>query len=80
MKKFKSLIIFLCISVALCFSVGSFHLGETSRVYADENENYFTAEDYTNSDKLLLGDGTTSAKNIQTFANEVKNGKNSNYP
>lgn len=80
MKNFKSLIIFLCISVALCFSVGSFHLGETSRVYADENENYFTAEEYTDNDELLRSDGTSSAKDIQTFANEVKNGKNSNYP
>lgn len=80
MKNFKSLIISLCVSVTLCFSVGFFSLGETSRVYADENGNYFTAEDYTNSDKLLLGDGTTSAKNIQTFANEVKAGKNTYYP
>ena len=38
MKNFKSLIISLCVSVTLCFSVGFFSLGETSRVYADENE------------------------------------------
>lgn len=37
MKNFKSLIISLCVSVTLCFSVGFFSLGETSRVYADEN-------------------------------------------
>ena len=43
MKNFKSLIISLCVSVTLCFSVGFFSLGETSRVYADGNGNYFTA-------------------------------------
>lgn len=37
MKNFKSLIISLCVSVTLCFSVGFFSLGETSRVYADGN-------------------------------------------
>lgn len=80
MKNFKSLIISLCVSVTLCFSVGFFSLGETSRVYADGNGNYFTAEEYTDNDELLRSDGTSSAKDIQMFSAEVKAGKSTYYP
>lgn len=80
MKKFKSLAISLCVSIMLCFSVGLFSLVKTSRVYAEGNNNYFTVEEYTNSDKLFRSDGTSSLKDILEFAEEVKAGKSTYYP
>lgn len=62
-----------------CFFIGYFSFGETSRVFAAENENYFTAEEYTDNDELLRKDGTASNKDIQTFANEVKAGYDNMY-
>lgn len=79
MKKNKFFIILLHVCVMLCFLIGYFSFGETSRVFAAENEKNFTAEEYTNSDRLLLADGTTSGKNIKTFANEVKAGYDNMY-
>lgn len=80
MKKFKTLAISLFVSIMLCFSVGLFSLAKTSRVYAEGNNNYFTVEEYTNSDKLLRSDGTSSLKDILEFAEEVKAGKSTYYP
>ena len=76
MRKIKILTISLCVSIMLCLSIGLFSLGETPRVYAEGNTNYFTVEEYTDYDELLRSDGTSSDKDIQTFANEVKAGKN----
>lgn len=64
----------------LCLSIGLFSLGETPRVYAEGNTNYFTVEEYTDYDELLRSDGTSSDKDIQTFAREVKEGKSIYYP
>ena len=80
MKKFKTLAISLFVSIMLCFLVGLFSLAKTSRVYAEGNNNYFTIEEYTNSDKLLRSDGTSSLKDILEFAEEVKAGKSTYYP
>lgn len=79
MRKIKSLIIYLCVAVALSFSIGLFSLGEI-RAYANEIEKYSTVEEYTSSDRLLRNDGTPSAKSIQIFSKEVKDGKNEYYP
>ena len=79
MKKNKFFIILLHVCVMLWFFIGYFSFGETSKVFAAENGNYFTAEEYTNSDRLLLADGPTSGKNIKTFANEVKAGYDDMY-
>ena len=40
-------------------------------VKAEENQ-YFTCNQYTETDYLLMADGSDSSKNIQTFATEVK--------
>lgn len=62
-------------------------LGCVNNVYAeiiaqaDETAiNYFTAEDYTNSDKLLKNDGSLSTATIQDFAEKVKNDEERYYP
>lgn len=80
MRKIKILTISLCVSIMLCLSIGLFSLGETPRVYAEGNTNYFTVEEYTDYDELLRSDGTSSDKDIQTFAREVKEGKSIYYP
>ncbi len=80
MKKLKSLIITLCVSVVLCLSVGVFLFEETPHVYAEGNKNYFTVEEYTDYDELLRSDGTLSAKDIKMFSDEVKAGKSAYYP
>ena len=71
MKNNRILTIVICISVAICFSTGFSDLGRILQAEAEENETYFTAEEYTDGDKLLKKDGTISDKNIQTFALEV---------
>ena len=80
MKKIKILVVSLCVSMMLCFLAGFFSIDKISRVYAEGSNNYLTVEEYTNSDKLLKEDGTTSDKNIRTFAREVKEGKSTYYP
>lgn len=47
--------------------IGIMHLD----VKAEENQ-YFTCSQYTETDYLLMADGSESSKNIQTFATEVK--------
>ena len=56
MGKFKSSIIFLCVGVLLCLSMGLILLAKTSRqVYAEDN-NHLKTEKNTKSDVLLQGD------------------------
>lgn len=78
MKKNKKnlTIIASIIAILSCF----FFVGRipTSKVYAIGNE--FSVEQYTDDDFLLKADGTPSVKDISTFAEEVKSGKNTYYP
>lgn len=58
----------MCISIIFVF--GSF---KVNNVFASENYHYFTDEEYTQSDKLLLDNGIESTKYIKDFSKEVKN-------
>lgn len=80
MKKLKFIAISLFISGMICFLIGCVALGKTPREDTEEDKNYFTVEEYTDNDKLLKSDGTISSKSVQTFAREVKEGRNTYYP
>ena len=57
------------LTIIFLLIVGSFYT--VTNVYADTN--YYSAEQYTKDDGLLLSDGTSSnIKDIKDFATEVK--------
>lgn len=47
---------------------------------AHAETNYFSAEQYTESDQLLQADGTPSSRRIQDFAEDVKANDNQFFP
>ena len=49
-------------------------------VDAHAETNYFSAEQYTESDQLLQADGTESQRDITDFANDVKANNNQFFP
>lgn len=69
----KSIASFLFV-VALVFSAFAIiSFNANTMASADTTNNYYTAEQYTDSDYLLLDNGTESlTKTIKTFSNEVK--------
>lgn len=69
----KSIASFLFV-VALVFSAFAIiSFNANTMASADTTNNYYTAEQYTDSDYLLLDNGTESlTKTIKNFSNEVK--------
>lgn len=69
----KSIVSFLFV-VALFFSAFAIiSFNANTMASADTTNNYYTAEKYTDSDYLLLDNGTESlTKTIKNFSNEVK--------
>ena len=62
-------IILVVLTIIFLFLIGCFNIATT--VYADTK--YYSAEQYTQDDGLLLSDGTSSSlKDINDFATEVK--------
>ena len=72
MKKLKKYVVNILVAIVMILSV--FVLtGVTINANAQVGNNgYFTEEDYTNDDRLLLSDGMPSIKTIQKFAAEVR--------
>lgn len=67
----------LLIGMIISFVVGFFP--KSVDVHAEEN--YYSAEQYTENDRLLQPDGTRSNRNIRHFANDVKqSGINRSFP
>lgn len=72
MTKTKKIVLSLLIAMVMLLSAFAL-MGFTTNVsaYAD-SKTYFSNEEYTESDRLLNSDGSTSVKTIGTFSNEVK--------
>ena len=76
MRKYvRKLSIFIAIAILLAMIIATFSLFNIT-AFAEESHGYFTAEQYTDSDRLLNADGSLSDKKIQKFAEEVKALKN----
>ena len=72
MTKTKKIVLSLLIAAVMLLSAFAL-MGFTTNTtaYAD-SKTYFSNEEYTESDRLLNSDGSTSVKTIGTFSNEVK--------
>ena len=72
MTKIKKILLSLFVAMVMLLSAFAL-MGFTTNVsaYAD-SKTYFSNEKYTESDRLLNSDGSTSVKTIGTFSNEVK--------
>ena len=77
----KSIVSFLFV-VALFFSAFAIiSFNANTMASADTTNNYYTAEKYTDSDYLLLDNGTESlTKTIKNFSNEVKSASLRSFP
>ena len=67
-KSWSLAVSILLIGMIILFIIGFF----PKSIDAHAETNYYSAEQYTENDRLLQPDGTRSNRNIRHFANDVK--------
>lgn len=76
-KSWSLAVSILLIGMIILFIIGFF----PKSIDAHAETNYYSAEQYTENDRLLQPDGTRSNRNIRHFANDVKqSGINRSFP